>query len=438
MKFPHRLLVCAAAVAGPVATSAQTTPATTYTPPKLLQRGTTTQAPGGNGAVTVQIFVKKDGTFTVSKVLKTSNAADNPAALDIAKSSKYKPAVRNGQPVDAYYDYVMNFGTDSAAAKSTAAPSGTAPALAAIRAGKYDDAKALLQTYLQTHPSDAEAYTLLGVADSFSGDSAGAAAAFDKSGTIPDQYKVLAEQAYEKQAGALLEAKKFPEAIAAAGHAIELNPQSLQGYYITGVANADMQNDVAAITALQKARAIAAATKADDKTQVTLAFTLAEAQLDAGQFGEASTTAREVARADGVRSAQLDKYAYIAVANAAIALANAGKTAESVSRFESGANAFPADAAALTAQAATVLATDKKPDWEKVRAEAQKALALDPNSGRAEFMLGIAAANQKDPKSALEYINKAKATPDYGSDPALAKQIDDALKQLNTASKPAL
>ncbi len=432
MKFAFRLLACAVALAAPAAVSAQTTPAT-YTPPKLLQKGTTTQAPGGNGAVTVQVFVKKDGSFTVNKVLKTSNAADNPAALDIAKNSKYKPAVRNGQPVDAYYDYVLTFGTETAAAPPAA---GTAPALAAIRAGKYDDAKGLLQTYLQAHPGDTEAYTLLGVADSFSGDSAGAADAFDKSGTIPDQYKVLAEQAYEKQSGALLEAKKYPEAIAAAGHAINLNPNSLQGYYITGVADADMQNDVAAIAALQKARQVAVATKADDKTQATLAFSLAQAQLDAGQYGEAATTARDVARIDGVRSAQLDKYAYIAVANAAIALANQGKTAEAVSRFESGANAFPAAAAALTAQAATVLATDKKPDWEKVKAEGQKALALDPNSGRAEFILGVAAANQKDPKSAVDYINKAKASADYSSDPSLAKQIDDALKQLKTAATP--
>jgi len=441
LKFPFRLLVCATVVALPIATSAQTGTPTTYTPPKLLARGATTVAPGGNGSVTVQVFVKKDGSFTVSKVLKTSNVADNAAALEIAKTSKYKPGLRNGQAVDAYYDYVLAFGNDAVAVSPANAPAaGTAAGLAAIRAGKYDDAKALLQTYLQAHPNDTDAYTLLGVANTFGGDIPDAAAAFDKAGAIPDQYKALAEQAYEKNAGALLDDKKYADAITAAGHAIDINPQSLQGYYMRGVAEANVQNDVAAIADLQKARTIAVATKAEDKTQTTLAYSLAVAQLDAGLYGEAATTAKDVSRSDTAQSTALDKHAYVAVANAAIALANAGKTAESVSRFESGANAFPAAAPGLLAQAATVLATDKKPDWDKVKAEAGKALALNPASGRAEFILGIAAANQKDPKSALDYMNKAKASPDYSSDAALAKQIDTALKQLNTpandGSKP--
>jgi len=252
LKFPSRLLVCAAIVAMPVATSAQTATATTYTPPKLLVRGVTSAAPGGNGSVTVQIFVKKDGSATVNKVFKSTNAGDNPAALEIAKTSKYKAAMRNGKPVDAYYYYVLSFGAEPVAA-ATPNGSGTGPALAAIRAGKYDDAKALLQTYLQGHPGDTEAYTLLGVASTFGGDLPGATAAFDKAGTIPDQYKALAEQAYEKNAGALLDDKKYADSITAAGHAIDVNPQSLQGYYVRGVAEANMQNDVAAIADLTKA-----------------------------------------------------------------------------------------------------------------------------------------------------------------------------------------
>jgi hypothetical protein len=432
LKFPFRLLTCAAIVAMPVATSAQTATATTYTPPKLLERGATSAAPGGNGSVTVQVFVKKDGSATVNKISKTSNAADNPAALEIAKTSKYKPALRNGKPVDAYYYYVLSFGSEPVAAAAAPAGSGTGPALTAIRAGKYDDAKGLLQTYLQAHPGDTDAYTLLGVANTFGGNLPDATAAFDKAGTIPDQYKALAEQAYEKNAGALLDDKKYADSITAAGHAIDVNPQSLQGYYVRGVAEANMQNDTAAIADLTKARAIASAAKSDTKTSVTLAYSLAIAQLDAGLYGEAATTAREVSQSDTARSGQINQRAYVAVSNAAIALANAGKTADAVSRFESGASAFPAAAPGLIAQAATVLATDKKPDWDKVKAEAGKALALNPNSGRAEFILGIAAANQKDPKGALDYMNKAKASTDYSSDASLAKQIDTALKQLNT------
>lgn len=430
MKHLIRLLACAAGLAAPLAASAQT--ATTYVAPKLLARGTTALAPGGDGSVTVQVLVKKDGSSQVIKVIKSSNAGDNAVALDIAKNSKYTPAVRNGEKVDAYYDYLLNFGQQAAAAPAAA---GTASALAAIRAGNYPDAQSQLKTYLQAHPDDANANTLLGVADAFTGDYAGAAAAFDKAGTVPDQYKVLALQSYEKNAGALLEAKQYNDAIAAANRAIALNPQSLQGYNVRGVANADLHNDSAAILDLEKARSIATSLKVDPKLQVALAYNLAQAQLDSGQYGEAATSMKLVAASDGPRSAELEKLAYVEVSNAGITLANQGKIAESVSRFESGASAFPASAADFYAQAATVMATDKKPDYDKVTVEAQKAIALDPKSARANYILGIAAANKKDPKGALDYINKAKAGPGYSTDPSLAKQIDDALNKLNSATK---
>ncbi|HEV8021379.1 MAG TPA: tetratricopeptide repeat protein [Candidatus Lustribacter sp.] len=425
-----RLLACAALAAAPLTASAQT--ATTYVPPKLAARGATAMAPGGDGSVTVQVLVKKDGSSQVIKVIKSSNAGDNAIALDIAKNSKYTPATRNGEKVDAYYDYLLNFGQQAAAAPGTA---GTASALAAIRAGNYPDAESQLKAYLQTHPDDANANTLLGVADVFSGDYAGATGAFDKSGTVPDQYKLLAVQAYEKQARAALDAKDVPGAIALATRAIALNPQSLQGYYVRGNAYILQPDNTSAIADLQKAHAIAVAAKGDDKELATIAFSLAIAQLDAGQYGEAATTEREVSRVDGSLATQFDKNAYVAVANAGITLANQGKIAESVSRFESGASAFPASAADFYAQAATVMATDKKPDYDKITTEAEKATALDPKSGRANYILGIAAANKKDPKGALDYMTKAKASPAYGSDPALAKQIDDALGKLNSASK---
>jgi tetratricopeptide (TPR) repeat protein len=432
LKFPFRLIACVTAVAAPLAASAQ--PAPKYFAPKLLVRGTNEAALGGSGTVTVQVFVKKDGTRGASKVIKSSNPADNAAALEIAKSSTYKPALRGGKRVDAFYDFNLTFTGNTVAI-------GTGPlaaALATIRAGKYDQAKSDLGTYLQANPSDTQAYTLLGVADTFGGDPAGAAAAFDKAGTIPDEYKTLALQSYEKYATSALDAKQYPDAVAAAGHAIDLNPQSLQAYYVRGTAYAGQKNDTAAIADLQKARSIASASKADEKTATTLAFNLAVVQLDAGQFGEAATTAKDVARVDGVRSALLDKYAYASVSNAAVALANQGKIADSVSRLESGATAFPASAGALLSQAAYVLATDKKPDWEKVKAEAGKALAVDPNAGRANYVLGVAAANQNDPKGALDYMNKAKASPDYSSDASLANQIDGALKQLNVSDKPPM
>lgn len=427
MKLSLGLIASIALVAAPFAATAQTD---AYVGPKLLVPGTNATKSAGKGVVTVQVFVKKDGTFSVNKVLKTTNPSDNEAALEIAKTSKYKAAIRNGKPVGAFYDYALTFGGDNAA-------TGGAPmvaVMASIRAAKYDDAKAQLATYLQAHPDDTQAYTLLGVANGFGGDDAGAAAAFQKAGTIPDQYKAVALQSYSKYATALLDQKKFPEAVAVANHAIELDPNNLQSFYVRGMANYQV-NDAASIADLQKARSIAAANKADDKTLASLSFNIAMSQLDAGQFGEAATSAKDAARLDPPKGVQLDNYAYAAINNAAVTLANSGKTADAVSRLESGANAFPSAGPRLLGQAAYIMATDKKPDWKKVSVEADKALALDSTEGRANFMRGVAAAQQSDPKEAQTYLVKAKASPSYGTDPALAKQIDDTLKQLNVPAK---
>jgi len=402
-----------------------------YVPPKLLAPGTNATKSAGAGSVTIQVFVKKDGTFTISKIIKSTNPADNEAALEIAKTSKYKPALKQGKKVDAFYDYALSFTGDVAA-------TGGAPLAAAlndIRSAKYDDAKTAINAYLETHPGDQQAYTLLGVSNAFSNDPAGASLAFSNAGTVPDQYKTLAIQSYGRYASAQLDAKKFPDAITYAGKAIELDPNNLQSYYVRGIAQANTQNDAAAIADLQKARQIAVAAKADDKTLASISFNLAVTQLDAGQFGEAATTSREAARLDPTKQVQLDKFAYASVNNAAVALANQGKISEAVSRLESGATAFPSAAASLTAEAAYIMATDKKPDWKAVGAEADKALALDENNGRGNYIRGVSAAQQNDPKEALDYMNKAKASPAYATDPSLAKQIDDALKQLNTPAK---
>jgi hypothetical protein len=437
-KFTFRLLACAIVVATPLAAFAQTE--TFYVAPKLVTRGTSETASTGGGTVMLQVLVKKDGTIGTIKVVKSTNPGDNAPALEIAKSSKYKPATRDAKPVDGFYDFQLSF--TGATASLTDAPGAgpLASALATIRNGKYDQAKSDLQAYIQTHPSDTQAYTLLGVANAFGGDPDAAAAAFDKSGPIPDQYKQLAIQSYVKSASNSLKQKNYPQATAAAGRVIELAPDIIDGYDLRGMAETGAQNDSAAIADLQKARTIAAGagSKTDQKSKTALAYNLAVAQLDAGQFGEAATTAKEVSQMDTSLANQLDKIAYVDVMNAAVALANAGRTADAVSRLESGATAFPHNAGPLTAQAAYIMATDKKPDWDKIKTEAQKALDLDPNAGRADFILGIAASQKQDTKTALDYMNKAKATTAYTTDPSLAKLVNDALAKLNgTANTPA-
>src|SRR5579885_2450579 len=72
-----------------------------YIPPKLLKQGTFTSPVSGAGTVIVKVLVNPDGSFKVQGVVKSTNKSDEAAALEIANSSKYKPATRNMQPVMA-------------------------------------------------------------------------------------------------------------------------------------------------------------------------------------------------------------------------------------------------------------------------------------------------------------------------------------------------
>src|SRR5262249_38781048 len=116
LRLPLCLCACAVLAGAPLATIAQTQ--ATFLTPKLVTRGSNTTPLAGAGSVTVQVMVKKDGTFPVGKVIKSTNEGDNTAALEIAKPSTYAPATRDGKKVDAYYDFELAFNGDTAATGS--------------------------------------------------------------------------------------------------------------------------------------------------------------------------------------------------------------------------------------------------------------------------------------------------------------------------------
>jgi hypothetical protein len=288
---------------------------------------------------------------------------------------------------------------------------------------------------LRINPSDQQANAILGVAEGSSGNARAAVTAFERAGTIAAEYRPTAAKAYGAYATTQLDAKKFTDAVKFASRALDMDAQSLQGFYVRGIAYSNIANDAASIDDLVKARAIAAAANVDARTMATIGFNLAVTQLDAGRVADAAATAKDVIALDPARAPQLDKFAFAAINNAAVALANQENIEEAVNRLEVGAKAFPGSAAALLAQAANVLAADKKPDWERVKSEADKALAIDPRDGHGNYIRGIAALQQGDGRLALAYINKAKASQSYPSDATLAKQIDDALNSLNATGK---
>ena len=420
------LALCALAVAAaPLIASAQT--GTFYTPPKLLKQGTATSPIAGTGAVTVQVFVHSNGTIGAVKVEKSTNHADDAAALEIAKSSTYKAGVRDAKPIDAFYTMALKFSGTSVVNDTGTSSNQLLQANALIRANKFADAKTEIQSYLTSHPDDQHAQALLGVADAYTNDPGGAATAFDAAGTIPDQFKVVAAKAYADAAVDALKAKNNDRSIALADKALALQ-QNVNTLFIRGTAYGNAQKYTQAIADLEKAKSMASAGNADAATINAIDASLATSYVFGGQADKGMALAREIKRRDPSNTRVDDTLASY-YNQQAVAAAKAGKTDEAVTNLENAAKIVPSRSVTLYVQAASLLSQPEKPDWKRVKAEVDKALAVDPNDPRANYVAAIALANQGDSKGAIPLLQKAKAS--AGSDVQLNADIDTALKKLS-------
>lgn len=425
----HRPLAAVAAGAimlasSPLAAFAQT--GTYYTPPKLVRQATPTTPIAGTGSVTVQVFVKKSGQIGSVKVQKSTNHADDAVALEIARNSTYKPGMRDAKPIDAFYTMALKF-SGSSVVNDTGTSSGQLVAAnALIRAGKYAEAKTQIQSYLAAHPGDKDANALLGVADAFLDDNAAAAAAFDAAGTIPDRFKNVAAKAYSDAAVDALKAKNNDQAIALADKALALQ-QNVNTLFIQGTAYANAQRYPQAIADLEKAKSQATAGHADAQTLNSIDASLATAYILGGHVDQGIALGKALKLRDPSNTRVDDALASY-YNQQAVAAMQAGKKDEAVTDLENAARAVPSRAVVLYVQAANVLSQGTTVDWKRVKAEADKALAIDGNDARANYVAGIALANGGDGKSAVPYLQKAKAN--AGSDASLNADIDAALKKL--------
>ncbi len=418
--------------AAPLAASAQTS--VYYVPPKLQTRGTNTTPITGKGTVTIKVFVHANGKTDIpSTVAKSTNHGDDAAALEIARTSTYKPAAKDGKPADAFYTFVLSFsGTGAVGAETSETGDGALQKVAGLeRSGNYSAAKEQLGTYLQAHPDDKEGNLLLGVANAFTDDYSSAAGAFDKAGTIPAKYQTLAGKTYSNAAVAALKANDNDGAVAYSTKAIGLMP-SAEPYNIRGSAEYAQKKYDSAVSDLEKARDLATAEKADNHQLAVIETNLTAAYMGAGQSDKGLATAKDVARLDPsiTQTGEIIAQYYN---DKATALVKSGDRKGASDQLDAGAAAVPKYAVQLYGNAATILASDAKPDWKVVKAEADKALAIDPNDARANYVAGVALANDKNTKDALTYLNKAQATAKTGTDADLSRQIDAALKQLETA-----
>jgi tetratricopeptide (TPR) repeat protein len=335
--------------------------------------------------------------------------------------------LRDGKPIDAFYTLALKFSGTSVVNDTGTSSNQLLQANALIRANKYADAKSEIQSYLTAHPDDKHAQALLGVADAYTNDAAGAAAAFDAAGTIPDQFKIVAAKAYADAAVDALKAKNNDRSIALADKALALQ-QNVNTLFIRGTAYGNAQKYPQAIADLEKAKSMATAGSADAATMNAIDASLATSYVFGGQADKGIALAREIKRRDPSNTRVDDTLASY-YNQQAVAAVKAGKVEDAVASLENAAKVVPARGTVLYVQAANVLANVDKPDWKRVKAEVDKALAVDPNDARANYVGGIALANSGDSKGAIPLLQKAKAN--AGSDVSLNADIDTALKKLS-------
>lgn len=434
----------AATLCTPLAALAQATP-TYYVPPKLVAHGKNSSAIAGKGVVVVQVLVNKNGSFKVSKVLHSSNKGDNAAALEIARTSTYRPASRGSLKLTAYYDYSLRFtssgaasadeGSQGGAGGASTGAGGAAKFSAMLRAGNYAGAQSGLRSYVASHPSDTRAQLQLGLADSFLSDYAGAVDAFDKAGTIPNDFKAPAAKAYAENASALAKAGQNDKAIASAKRAAQLTP-TFYTYGNLGAIEATAGQSAAAVPDLEKARSLAgSSSKITAKDHAQLDQNLEVAYLTNKDIDKAKAVAAESAQLDPSSDAAVNIMTNYYVKQSQT-LAQAGKATDAAAMLESGAASAPKMVQArLYAQAAfDYLNAQPKPVNDKAKVDADKALALSPDDPQANFAEGVVLANTGNSKDALTYLNKADDAAKKAGNTQMATQIETIIKQLASKS----
>ncbi len=426
---------CALAIVAPLAAAAADVTANYYTPPKLKTQGTSKTSGGGPGTVIVKVLVTKTGAATVQGVIRSTNHRDDAAALEIAKSSTYRPATRGAVPQTAFYDFTLKFASGGATQTSDAsgeASGGLAVFERQIRAANYAGAQSGLQSYIAAHPGDAKAQLDLGVASAFLSQYSVAAEAFDKAGTVPDNYKALAAKAYNDAAGEKIVAKDYPAAVAAAKHAVALAPSPFT-YNTLGTAEEAANDHTASIADLEKARSLAAGIagfKGVDLAKIDANLVLS--YLAADKADQAKPILDEIVKSDP-SATNAQQYVRGYYEKSGSELAKAKKFNDAAALYEKGAVTFPSIAAIEYANAAFMyLQLQPKPDNDRAKADADKALALDPSNASANFAAGVSLANQPGKtKDALVFLNKADASAKAGNDTALVANIENVIKQLN-------
>lgn len=402
-----------------------------FTLAKVKVEGKSTHAIAGSGTVTVQVQVNADGSHKVTKVLHSTNAGDNDAAMEIAQTSTYTPAHKGSTPVTSFYDYTLKFNGGSVSQSGETGAAGSIDAL--IRSGKYQDAISKANAALAANPSDSQTQQLLAVAQYYSGDLPSAAASFDKVSTVSKTFTPIAAQTYANVAVKGVQTDPT-QSLAYAQKAMALAPNNNSRFALGAAQLANKQYS----DAIPNLKAVHdAIPDSQPKAKLNIDSELLQAYLATNDSSGATQMASEMKSLDpnGSSASHAMAQHYLQVGVTAL---NGKQYTDAVTAFDQAAAQGNADdAVTANTYAAFAILQTEKPDYGKARDYALKALAGKPADPQANYAAGVALAGiyasshkSDDKKQALDYLNKADEYAKAAGNTALATQVESQIKNV--------
>ncbi|HTU83596.1 MAG TPA: TonB family protein [Candidatus Acidoferrales bacterium] len=434
-RFPaiaSSLFVLSALVAAPPARAQYSTE---FTPAKLVKQGTTSQSVAGSGTVVVQVQVNADGSHKAIKVIHSTNAGDNAAAMEIAQNSSYRPAHKGATPVTAFYDFTLKFNGKSVAQSteqggSIASMSPEAEKIASlIKAKQYAQAKSQAQAALISSPGDASLREMLGIAAYDDNDPQTAAQAFDHVPSVGKQYQPIAAASFAQAAVAMSQTNP-EQSLAYAQKAYAMTPDTNTRFAL-GVAQLGNKQNADALATLKGVREAA---MSDPKTstadKVHIDSELLSAYLANNDTQGAATIAAEIKRLDPTSTIP-GRVVGNQMLQAGVDAATAKNYDEAIKDFDNAASqGDPEVAVTAYDQAAFTVARMDHPDYKRMQSYADKALAIKPDDAAANFAEGVAIVGSGGDKTkALASLQKADALAKQQGNETLALNIENFIKQ---------
>jgi len=262
----------------------------------------------------------------------------------------------------------------------------------------------------------------------------GAAAEFDKMSSIPARDRSAAAATYAT-AAVQLQKTNAQQALTYAQKAVSLQADS-NTYFALGVAQLANNQNADAAASLRRAHDVNGGPRTT-KERAVLDSYLIQAYNATGDTADANTISAELKRISPNTASNASMPTLPDSFNQAVTAENAGKFDDAVSLYEQSAQTAPGIAVTAYSRAALAIGRMQPPDYRRMKAEADKALALNPNDpganaaeGIAVTQLGIVNRDDGQKKQGLDILNNADAEAKAANITGLVNMIENFIKSV--------